>query len=388
MNTSGTSKLRILLVIPTMALGGAEKVVADLTRVWCSRGHTVHIVVYKGNSTIRQLIDERVTIHRLSHTSLISYVWMSFQLARIVKTLSADIVIGIMTPANFLVLTSRIISFGKHILILTEHNTTSTIFGLGHHRFARTKKFLTRILYPLSDRVVAVSNGVANDLVKNCGLKSSHVFVIYNPCFADRIVELSKQQLGDTFEVGSDPLIVAVTRLEPQKNLGLMIRAFAIVRKQIRAKLYLIGDGSQRQTLEQLVDALDLNNDVVFLGFQQNPYKFMGRATLIALSSHYEGFPIALLEAFALGKACVSTDCPSGPRELFQDELSGLLVPPNDTAALAAAMLRVILYPDVRLDLERRAKQRSKDFEAVTIGTTYEQHMRELLKARQLRQQL
>jgi glycosyltransferase involved in cell wall biosynthesis len=129
-----------------------------------------------------------------------------------------------------------------------------------------------------------------------------------------------------------------VGRLQEQKDFPTLIRAFALVRQVRPCRLVILGDGSGRAGLLALVGSLGLAKEVDLPGFQTNPYPFLGRAALFALSSAWEGSPNALTEAMALGTPVVSTDCPSGPWELLDGGRFGALVPVGDAPALAAAM--------------------------------------------------
>ena len=134
-------------------------------------------------------------------------------------------------------------------------------------------------------------------------------------------------------------------RLQEQKDFPTLIRAFALVRQGRPCRLVILGDGGGRMGLLNLIDGLGLAGDVDLAGFQTNPYPFLARAALFALSSAWEGSPNALTEAMALGIPVVSTDCPSGPRELLDGGRFGPLVPVADAPALAAAMASTLDRP-------------------------------------------
>ncbi|MFA5860022.1 MAG: glycosyltransferase, partial [Elusimicrobiota bacterium] len=138
------------------------------------------------------------------------------------------------------------------------------------------------------------------------------------------------------------PVIVTCGRLVQCKNFELLIRAVGEVIKQMPVRLALIGDGVERSNLEYLVRKLGLEKSVVFLGFQVNPYKYLKRSTVFALSSDIESFGLVLVEAMICGIPVVSTDCPSGPREIVTHEKNGLLSPVRDINKLADNILCVL----------------------------------------------
>jgi glycosyltransferase involved in cell wall biosynthesis len=133
-------------------------------------------------------------------------------------------------------------------------------------------------------------------------------------------------------------VVLAVGRLTRVKDYPTLLRAFAILRARRPCRLLILGEGRQRPRLERLVGRLGLGEDVRMPGFVANPYAYMARARLLVVSSLREGGPQVLIEALALGTPAVSTDCPSGPREILDGGRYGALVPRRDPAALADAM--------------------------------------------------
>ena len=136
-----------------------------------------------------------------------------------------------------------------------------------------------------------------------------------------------------------------------------MLQAFAKVREKTEAKLLILGIGSQEASLRMLAHELGLENDIDFLGFARNPYPYMRAADILVQSSRWEGFGIALVEAMACGTPVVSTDCPSGPREILADGKFGKLVQPQDPDGLADAILKTLERPLAAELLVERAKE-------------------------------
>ena len=203
-----------------------------------------------------------------------------------------------------------------------------------------------RLLYPRLDRIVAVSQGVAEDTARIARISRDAIAVIRNPVITPELLaEADLPCAHPWFEAGALPVILGAGRLQRQKDFPTLIRAFARVRRERPCRLVILGDGSARGALEELIDTLGLSADVDLPGFQTNPYPFISRAALFALSSAWEGSPNALTEAMALGTPVVSTDCPSGPRELLEDGRFGPLVPVGDATALAAAMAATLERP-------------------------------------------
>lgn len=190
-----------------------------------------------------------------------------------------------------------------------------------------------RPFYPWAHAVVAVSQGVAEDLVRLTGLPNEKVRVIYNPVVTPELFTMAEEPLEHPwFAPDQPPVILGVGRLTAAKDYPTLIRAFAQVRKERPARLMILGEDEECPKLEALVRELDLVEDVAMPGFVENPYKYMKRAGVFVLSSAWEGFGNVLVEAMALGTPVVSTDCPNGPAEILEGGKWGKLVPVGDLA--------------------------------------------------------
>ena len=197
-----------------------------------------------------------------------------------------------------------------------------------------------RKTYPLAHAVVSVSPGVANDLASVLGLPRARIRVIYNPVISTDLLIRANESPNHTWLTTQEtPVILAVGRLVEQKDFSTLIRAFALVRRQIPARLIILGEGELRAELRALVSSLNLNDCVDMPGFTENPYGFMHRAAIVALSSRWEALPTVLIEALYCGVPVVSTDCPSGPAEILAQGKYGRLVPVGDPVAMASALL-------------------------------------------------
>jgi glycosyltransferase involved in cell wall biosynthesis len=194
--------------------------------------------------------------------------------------------------------------------------------------------------YPWADGIIVVSNGVRDDMARVTKIPSERITVIYNPSVVrDEVWEKAQAPLDHPWlKPGQPPVIIAVGRLQIQKDYPTLFSAFAQVRKRLPARLLILGEGRERGSLEELVRKLGLENDVSMPGFVMNPYAYMARASLFVLSSRWEGLPTVLIEALCCGTSVVSTDCPSGPREILKGGEYGRLVPVGDVDALAQAI--------------------------------------------------
>jgi len=229
-------------------------------------------------------------------------------------------------------------------LILSEHTNLSSDIRDSSGRARRMLLPLTtRWMYPMADAVVAVSNGVAEDMCRVSGLARKYVQTVYNPIDFKGLAVAAKEPLDEAwFAAGEPPVILAIGRLEVQKNFPNLLRAFAEVRRSTPARLLILGEGSERERLTAMVAEMGLGEDVALPGFVANPAAYMARSAVFAMSSSWEGMPVALIEALTLGVPVVSTDCPSGPAEILDKGTYGELVPMDDSPALAGAILKVL----------------------------------------------
>ncbi|MGG4025966.1 glycosyltransferase, partial [Geobacillus stearothermophilus] len=255
-------------------------------------------------------------------------------------------------------------------IIVTEHNTLSRT--LLHPANVRTKlmPFFMKLFYPMADHVIAVSNGVADDLSKTLNFSRSKIKVIYNPVVTDDLFEKADEEVDHRwFQDKQYPVILAVGRLTEQKDYPTLIKAFYHVRQQRKAKLVILGDGEKREELLNLVKDMGLEQDVDIIGFVQNPYAYMKRCSVFVLSSKWEGLPTVLVEALACGANVISTDCPSGPREILDNGNYGKLVQVGDVEALTESILRCFSGSyDIDLD---KLLSRSNDFHVEKIAREY-----------------
>jgi glycosyltransferase involved in cell wall biosynthesis len=202
---------------------------------------------------------------------------------------------------------------------------------------------LANWFYPWADDIIAVSKGVADDLAHAACLPRDRIQVIYNPIVTSDLYEKSREPFEHPwFNAGEPPVVLAVGRLTAQKAFDILIRAFARIRARRPTRLLILGEGEDRLALQNLVNQLGLDQDVSLPGFVSNPYAYMAHAAVLTLSSRWEGLPTVLVEAMSLGIPVISTDCPSGPREILRDGQYGRLVPVGDSSALVEAMIAAL----------------------------------------------
>jgi glycosyltransferase involved in cell wall biosynthesis len=219
-----------------------------------------------------------------------------------------------------------------------------------HHSIGQSWSWLRRRVYPRCDALVVQTEAVRSWAR---GLLSRRpIYVIPNAAPPPR--EFG-EHAGSLARLGR--CIVGLGRLSPEKGFDLLISAFSrIADKYPEWQLRIWGDGAARSALEQLVKTSSLEKRVELPGWTSAPEAALAHADVFVLPSRYEGFPNALLEAMAQGKACVSFDCESGPREIIRDGVDGILVRTIHAEDLAAALTRVLSDTKLRRQLGENAR--------------------------------
>jgi glycosyltransferase involved in cell wall biosynthesis len=208
---------------------------------------------------------------------------------------------------------------------------------------------------------------VADDLAICSGIPRDRITTVYNPIVGPDIAMLAQETVPESFfDPGMPPVILAVGRLDPQKDYPTLLRAFARLRERREARLVIIGGTHRlrtayRQEIVDLAAELGVGDDLVLAGYRDNPFAYMARARVFVLSSTHEGLPGVLIQALACGCPSVSTDCPSGPREILDGGRYGALVPVGDDAALAVAIGETLDNPVKSSVLKARADAFSVD---------------------------
>ncbi|MCX5797866.1 MAG: glycosyltransferase [Elusimicrobia bacterium] len=375
---------RILFVIPTLGGGGAEQILIRWLDHW--KAHPLRkgmepVVVFsigKAGPYVEDL-DPAIPTYELGQNpesalpaDILAAAW---SLSRIYHRLKPDLVVSLIAHANIMALLAARLFRPSTPVVICEHTHLSTnirdFFPWAHPLL----RALIRRLYPSARRVVAVSQGVKSDLVESFGLDPARVSVVYNPVDTEEVRRHARPDLAP----GRAPTILGLGRMFKQKGFRHLIAALALVRREVDARLTLVGDGPLRAELEAQAARMGLGGVVRFTGYQKNPLPFLAEASVFALPSIYEGFGIVLLEAMAAGVPVVATRCPSGPDEIIEDGSSGLLVPVRDERAMADAILRVLREPDLRQRLSEGGMRRAEDFSMSAHMAGYERVFSEVM---------
>ncbi len=290
-------------------------------------------------------------------------------LARYLDNHGPDALLSALTYANLTALWANQLAKHPVPVVVSERNALAT--ACADPRRYRKWRFrylppLVRHTYPQSAAVVAVSEHVERELREDIGLQHPRLVTLHNPVVDENLRKQAAQPLDHPwFAPHQPPVVLAVGRLTQQKDLPTLLHAFALLRERRPARLMILGDGDLREELTALCERLHIAENVALPGFVMNPFPYMARAGVLALTSVYEGLPGVLIQAMACGCPVVSTDCRGGSREILVDGKYGPLVPVGDAPSLADALTAQLQQPTPSEQL----RQRANDF-GVTQATT------------------
>jgi asparagine synthetase B (glutamine-hydrolysing)/glycosyltransferase involved in cell wall biosynthesis len=350
---------KIALFLPSLLGGGAERVMVQLAGALSEEGHPVDLVVASPVGPYRDEVADSVRVIDLNvrRTAL-----ALFPLAGYLRKERPEALLSSMTHANVIaILAARLARTNSRVVVQEVTLINSCMLTVPSLR-GRWVMRLAGFMYPRAHAVIAVSRGAARELHENLNVPDDKLHVIFNPLVSAKLKARSQEPIEDPwFEPGASPVILGVGRLHPEKDFATLIHAFARVRRKMAAHLIILGEGSERDSLERLAKELRLTNDIVMPGFVNNPLPYMSKASVLALTSWFEGLGNVLIEALACGTPVVATDCPTGPREILENGRYGLLVPVGDAEALAEALITTISNPPPQSLLEEAAARFAVD---------------------------
>ncbi len=325
--------------------GGVERMMINLMKGFIDNHYAIDLVLAKARGSYIDMIPAGVNIIKTgtSHT----YTSMLALMAYCRKS-RPDVLLVAKHRAGLVAAMVRRLTGVPGRLVLRLGTTLSAAM-VGKNRMQRWLWYKTmRTFYPQMDKIIAVSQGVADDIADITGIPADQIEVIHNPVVTPDLASQARQPVTHPwFKPGSPGVIMGIGRLTRQKDFPTLLRAFAKVRQHLSCRLMILGEGHEREHCKSLAGELGIAEHVELPGFVTNPYAYLSKACLFVLSSRWEGSPNALTEAMALGIPVVATDCQSGPREILQNGRIGRLVPVGNAEDLAEAMLETIRHPQL-----------------------------------------
>lgn len=375
---------RIAFYLDQFEVGGVERIVVNVLTGLRSAGWSPMLVLNRKEGALLPEVPADVPVHDLRATGFAQGVRA---LAAFLKAERPDILISQRSYLNALATLAHLLSGRVSRLVLAEHT-------LLQHEWQDSRiprrpadhviRRLMPFLYPFADATVGVSVGVAYDLERCYGIPRHRVQVLYNPIVPQGIIARAAEPVTPPWPADGRPLVLAVGRFTVDKGYDLLLRALPHVLERMPVRLAFLGDGPEAGNLKSLTARLGLGDHVTFLGFQTNPYAWLRRADVFVMPSLIETFPTVIVEAMAVRCPVVSFDCPQGPREIITHEVDGLLVPPEDTLALASGICRVLTDRALAERLRDGGLIRAQDFTFERTIGAYDRLFASLIRPRTL----
>jgi GalNAc-alpha-(1->4)-GalNAc-alpha-(1->3)-diNAcBac-PP-undecaprenol alpha-1,4-N-acetyl-D-galactosaminyltransferase len=367
--------MRLTLVISSLSSGGAERVISTMANYWAAKDWSITLLTLDANPPFYEL-DRRVLhiplgMARESSNAIVAIRQNLKRIRVLRRAIQASRPYGVISLTDKTNVLTLLATRGLGITVIVSERIDPWMYSIG--RFWGT---LRRWLYPYADQVVVQSESALRYFSPSIQRVSC---IVPNPVswpgeFQGTLDKVSARHM---------PIALGMGRLEEQKGFDLLLQAFAQIASDHPDWLLEIwGEGSARPALERLRHGLQLNERVRLPGKTRQPFQKMQAADLFVLSSRFEGFPNVLCEAMAFGLPAISFDCLSGPRQIIRDGTDGILVPPGDVEALAAAMHRLMSEPTLRQRLAARAPEVLERFGLERVMGMWEEILQQVSKRR------
>jgi glycosyltransferase involved in cell wall biosynthesis len=352
-------KSRIAIVLPDLQIGGAERVSITLAQELIARGFEVDMVLLQARGALLKTAPSRARVIDLDVRRLrdsIAPMRRYFRDARPVAVYANMWALTLVTA-----IAAKAAGVGVQVVTMHQNSLSSQYVDQRRHSRLAMKAAL-RLELALATKIVGCSTGVIEDLAMLANVPVGRFRAIANPVRIRTDPDPAAVAAANgLWGVPRGRRILAVGNLKLQKNFALLFDAYARMDKGDADRLIVIGEGDLRGALERQIEKLGIGPWVAMPGQSNTLEAYYATADLFIMSSKHEGLPTVMIEALGFGLRIVSTDCPSGPREILDDGRFGTLVPMDDPAALAEAMEKGLAGPADKAALKSRANDFAPD---------------------------
>jgi glycosyltransferase involved in cell wall biosynthesis len=358
----------VAIYLQDLGMGGIQRSFVRLAQALRERGHQVTLLIGHNQGPLGELISD---FEQLVLADALAPRKSLRHLIRYMRQHRPDAILAGDESASATLALAKKLSFTPTRVVVCTQTSLTRKYGAVVEPRIRLRGKLLRFFYPLADRLVAVSEGTCDDVAAFTGVSRERVKLAYNPVIGPELRSRATEEWANRpFADSPDPVAIAVGRLTRQKDYFTLLDALRLVNDQRPANLVIYGEGEDRAGLEARIAELGLSDRVRLPGNILNPYPAMREADLYVMSSQWEGLPTVLVEALYLGTPIVSTDCEYGPMEILENGKWGRLVPQENPARLAEAMLAAL--EEGRLPRPKVAWER---FTTEAVAETYERHL-------------
>ena len=400
---------RIMLIIPQFGEGGAERSVSKLSNI-LSKKNTIYFLInnhkVKSKYAISgEIIDLNISKGKNNFHKIFLWANKIYKVKKIKKELNIQISISFLEGSNYLNVLSRF----KDKTFLTIRGSLYNDYTISGLKGFLRKKILIPYLFNRGDQIITVSAQLIDEMKNSFNARSNKLVTIPNFYNLNKIQNLSSDKIEAPLnKIFDEPVIIAAGRLHPQKNFSGLINIYNVVQSQSNARLLILGEGYLKndlidqskilglKTCDLIKDGYNNQGKIFFLGYHSNPFSFMARSKLFVLTSNWEGFPNVVAEAMICGVPIISSDCPTGPREILSPSSLtkmnsnkfqnpdygeyGVLMPMlnNNSSAIntkiwSETILKMLSDKTLRNDYSKKGKIRMKQFCKSEISLRWEQ---------------
>ena len=371
---------RVCFVLPSLAGGGAERVAVQVLSALDATRWDRSMYLFEREGPYLADLPSSV---RLTSATRASRIGRLLQLRRFIQDTRPDLVVSFLSYFTVLA-AAKTAGVGARVVFVLGTPMSAFLNDADYHWKTPSHRtffaLITRAGYNLADAIATTSRGVSDDLMQHFGVRESAMKVVHNPIDFNALDHACAEPLEPSDQnAWEHPAIVSAGRLAEAKNYPLLIDAMALLRQRLpAARLFILGQGDQESRLRQQIAALGLSDVVRLCGFQRNPWKYIAKADVFALTSRYEVFGNVLVEAMACGVPVVVTSSP-GPLEIVRDDVDGVIVPEHTPAAVARALEAVLTNERRRAAMSAAAKEASRRFALPAIADQYDMWFSELV---------
>jgi len=374
-----TARRKVCFVLPSLAGGGAERAAVQILNALDDASWERSMYLFKRAGPYLAELSPAVALAAGRSESRLGR-WR--ELRKYIAATNPDVVVSFLS--YFTVLSAVRAALTRARVVFHQQTPMTAFLDDADYQWRGTVRkrvfaAVTRLGYSAADLIITSSRGVADDLTAAFGVDPSQVRVVANPVDLDAVAASAAESLSPEDEARwQRPVIVAAGRLADAKNYPLLIEALVKLRATVPATVFVLGQGERGEALQQLAQERGVAEAMVWCGFQANPWKFMARADVFALTSRYEGFGNVLVEAMACGVPVVATRSP-GTSDIVHHGIDGLLVREHTAAAVADALGRVLGDEPARRRMAVAARLAAARFARPIVARRYDVVLREAL---------
>jgi glycosyltransferase involved in cell wall biosynthesis len=356
--------MKLLMIIPTLSSGGAERVITEMANYWCIKGWEITLITLSGGQEADFYKLESGVKRLLVDVNGESKLLGNFKRVKLLRSMmiseKPNIIISFIDVANILSLLARV---GLKVPIIVSERIDPSINPDIRFQWA----LIRRVMYRFSNLVITQTDNAKDWIKKKC---NAYAIALPNPLRA----------LEATPSLTRKNIILSIGRLTHQKGFDVLIKSFSDIIENVGGwELIILGEGEERENLENYIDHLELNKSVTLVGRVKDVGLYIQTAGIVVQASRYEGFPNAVLESMGYGSPVISSDCLSGPSEMISDGINGFLFPVDDNKKLSEIMYQLIADSELRARIGVRAKEVNSRFEQCVVMERWEKEINNLL---------